>query len=328
MNHMGRKPRFSILIPNFNRPDLVRLTIDSVLAQTFSDYELIVVDDGSTDQTIEVLRSYGSSITLLLQPNSGAEVARSKAAMIAAGQYLVLLDNDDILYPTALATYDRIIDALCEPPVILGAMSYFTHGDEPPCNMLEDERVEFVQFHDYLSKDRGVGLSCSNLVVKSSVAVATGALRKKLDAWPFETADIMLLLGTSGPCVLLRRPWTVAYRNHETNTVRRLDLLIKNVSCLVRYERLGQYPGGVYRQFDRYAYIGGVSWCYIAKGFRHGLFRISFRALAQTFPMVVIGAINTLFRRFRVRAPVITLMGDSVDNKAEREGSVANCTKR
>lgn len=307
---MTRKPRFSILIPVFNRPDFVRLTVDSVLAQTFSDYEVIVIDDGSTDQTVEALRSYGSRITLLRQPNSGAEVARSKAAKIATGQYFVLLDDDDLLYPKALATYDQIINALHEPPVILGAMSYFTHGDEPPRNKPGDKLLEFVQFSDYLSKDRGVGLSCSNIVIKASVAAATGALRKEPDAFPFDAADIMLLVGDSGPCVLLKQPWTVAYRTHETNISRRLDYLVNSVSCLARYERLGQYPGGAHRQFERYAYIGGVSWYYIAKGIHHGLFRIALRALLHTFPMVVAGAINMLFRNFQERAVVITLTRD------------------
>ncbi len=309
---MTPKPRFSVLIPAFNRQDLVRLAIDSVLAQTFSDYEIIVVDDGSTDGTVDMLRSYGSRIKLLQQPNSGAEVARSKAAAVAAGEYFVLLDSDDILYPTALATYDNVIRALHQPPVILGAMTSFSHGDEPPQNKDGDERIEIVQFRDFLSKDRGPWLSCSNLVFKASVAKSMGALRKERTAFPFDTADIMLLLGTSGPCVLILRPFTVAYRLHETNTIHRLDHLLKTAPCLAHCERLGQYPGGAARRLSRYAYIGGVVWCYASKGLKRGLFRLTSSLLLRTFPMVTVGAINSVLRRFRKPASEMTLTTSEV----------------
>ncbi len=307
MDQPTQTRRFSILIPVYNRPDLVRLAVDSVLAQTFSDYEVIVVDDGSTDRTVEVLHSYGSRIKLLHQANCGAEAARNKGASIASGEYLVLLDSDDLLYPSALANYDRVIRALDAPPVILGAMSYFSHGDAPPKNLAGDDQVKVVRFRDFLSKDRGTGLSCSCIAIKRSVAEATGALRKERAAFPFDGNDIMLMLGTCEPCVLLKRPFTVAYRSHGTNISRRLDYLIETASCLARFERLGQYPGGAARRFERYAYVGGVSWSYVSKGLRRGRFRISFKLLLRTFPMVSAGAINKLLRRFRTPAPLNTL---------------------
>jgi glycosyltransferase involved in cell wall biosynthesis len=73
--------RFSVVMPVYNRPQyLHREAIGSVLAQTFKDYELIVVDDGSTDDTQAVLASYGPRLIVLHQPNSGAETARHNGA--------------------------------------------------------------------------------------------------------------------------------------------------------------------------------------------------------------------------------------------------------
>jgi glycosyltransferase involved in cell wall biosynthesis len=307
MAQVTKAARFSVLIPVFNRQKLVRLTVDSVLAQTFSDYEVIVIDDGSTDQTVEVLQSYGSRIQVLRQCNSGSEVARSKGAAMATGEYFVLLDSDDLLYPSALANYDRVIRAFNAPPVILGAMSYFPDGETPRDNKAGEDRLELIRLRDFLSKDRGTGISCSNIVIKRSAAEATGALRKEFAAFPFDGNDILLLLGTSEPCILLKQPFTVAYRVHANNTSKRLDFLLETASRLARFERLGHYPGGGRRRFHRYAYVGGVTWHYTAQGLRGGRYRLSLKLLLRTFPMIAIGALNTIARRFRKPLPLVTL---------------------
>ncbi len=75
--------RFSILIPTYNREKHIREAVESILAQTFTDYELLVIDDGSTDGTGEALKSYGARIRVLNQENQGPEVARNKAAQLA-----------------------------------------------------------------------------------------------------------------------------------------------------------------------------------------------------------------------------------------------------
>ena len=92
-------PRFSVLMPAYNREKYVSQAIDSVLSQVFTDYELFVIDDGSTDKTLRVLESYRTRIKVLRQANQGPEVARNKAAALARGEYLVLLDSDDVFLP-------------------------------------------------------------------------------------------------------------------------------------------------------------------------------------------------------------------------------------
>ena len=63
-------PRISVIIPTYNRPQMTKRAIESVLAQTYTDYEIIVVDDASTDNTLEMLSTFGSRIRLLLQPHA------------------------------------------------------------------------------------------------------------------------------------------------------------------------------------------------------------------------------------------------------------------
>jgi glycosyltransferase involved in cell wall biosynthesis len=90
------KPKVSVIIPTYNRATKVRNAIDSALNQTFSDLEVIVVDDGSTDNTGEVLReAYGNRIRYFGQPNQGASAARNKGLAEARGEWIALLDSDD-----------------------------------------------------------------------------------------------------------------------------------------------------------------------------------------------------------------------------------------
>jgi len=92
-----KNKRFSVLIPVYNRDVYVRECIDSIFSQTFKDYEIIAIDDGSTDGTLEVLQSYGEQIKVLSQTNQGPEVARNLGASQASGEYLVFLDSDDFM---------------------------------------------------------------------------------------------------------------------------------------------------------------------------------------------------------------------------------------
>src|ERR1700704_1336158 len=107
--------RFSVLIPVYNRENYVREAVDSVLNQTFSDFELLAVDDGSTDRSAEVLESYGNKLRLIQQRNQGPEIARNASAALAQGEYLVYLDSDDLFLPFALETFDKVIRQLDSP---------------------------------------------------------------------------------------------------------------------------------------------------------------------------------------------------------------------
>ena len=303
-----RTPIFSVIIPAYNRRDLTQKAVESVLAQTFPRFEVIVTDDGSTDGTADALEHiFAGKIRVLRQPNRGAEAARHAAAAIATGDYLVLLDSDDLLYPDALETYRRLIVHFQQPPVILGAMSYFRDGAPPAAGPSTDRVIEAQAQKDFLAKDRTVGLSCSCIVIKRSVAASAGALRAGPTAFPFDGNDIMLALGVESPCVQVLRPYTVAYRVHDSNVSRKLEWLIRTTMLLVQQEKNGNYPGGPKRRFERRAYIGGVAWAYIARGLRKKYWATSLGILGRIFPMVATGAWNKIVRRFRPRPQLVTL---------------------
>ena len=99
--------RFSVVIPTYNREGTLPRAIASVLAQTAADIEIVVVDDGSTDNTAAVARAIDDPrVTYVGQPNRGVSAARNAGAAVATGEFLVFLDSDDELLPDAIATLE------------------------------------------------------------------------------------------------------------------------------------------------------------------------------------------------------------------------------
>lgn len=103
-------PRFSIVVPLYNKERSVGATLSSCLAQSHDDYEVVVVDDGSTDGSVAVVEGYDSSrIRLLRGANGGVSSARNRGWREARAPWLLFLDADDTLYPEALATYEAAL---------------------------------------------------------------------------------------------------------------------------------------------------------------------------------------------------------------------------
>ncbi|MGE0084820.1 MAG: glycosyltransferase [Desulfococcaceae bacterium] len=92
----------SVIIPAYNRSLMLREAVDSVLNQDYPDFEIIVVDDGSADDTPEMLASYGDKITVIRQPNRGVSAARNRGIAAAKGELIAFLDSDDLWLPGKL----------------------------------------------------------------------------------------------------------------------------------------------------------------------------------------------------------------------------------
>jgi len=101
-------PKISIIIPAYNSAETIRRTVDSVLAQTFQDFELIVIDDGSKDNTCEVLQSYKDKrLRIYHQKNQGPALTRNRGIELARGEYLMFIDSDDYIESGYLEMYYR-----------------------------------------------------------------------------------------------------------------------------------------------------------------------------------------------------------------------------
>lgn len=124
---MNARPLVSVIIPTYNRAGLIGEAIENVLQQTYANIELIVVDDGSTDDTQSVLRSYGSRIRWTAQENTGPAAARNRGIAMAKGEIIAFQDSDDVWHPTKLARQvsllqrggDSVVCCLCNTTIEL-----------------------------------------------------------------------------------------------------------------------------------------------------------------------------------------------------------------
>ena len=104
MTVRSKTPEVSVILPTYNRGWIVKEAIDSVLAQDFKDFELIVVDDGSTDNTPQSLDSYNQDLMVIRQRNKGVSAARNRGIAAAGGGLIAFLDSDDLWLPRKLSS--------------------------------------------------------------------------------------------------------------------------------------------------------------------------------------------------------------------------------
>jgi len=126
-------PRVSVVIPTYNYARYVPEAIDSVLAQSFEELEIIVVDDGSTDKTAEVLRAFGGQLRVIRQERRGLSAARNTGIRAARGQYLAFLDSDDLWLPEKVSLQVARLDA--EPEVGLVYAETLLFDDSTPATL-------------------------------------------------------------------------------------------------------------------------------------------------------------------------------------------------
>lgn len=104
------KPIVSVIIPLYNQKDFVSEAIESVLCQTFRDFEIIVVNDGSTDFPETVLEKYKDKIKVIYQENKGLAAARNTGVRVSKGDFIQFLDADDVLLPEKIQRQMKIIE--------------------------------------------------------------------------------------------------------------------------------------------------------------------------------------------------------------------------
>ncbi len=121
-------PKVSVIIPTYNRANYIGEAIESVLAQTYQDYEIIVVDDGSTDNTRKVLEQFDGHIEYIYQENRGEAAARNTGLLVSKGEYLVLLDSDDTILPQKLERQVAFLDTHPSVGVVYSDL-YFVDED-------------------------------------------------------------------------------------------------------------------------------------------------------------------------------------------------------
>jgi glycosyltransferase involved in cell wall biosynthesis len=294
-------PFFSVIVPTFNRVELLRSTVDSILAQRYGDFELIIVDDGSRDKTLEWLRALGAKATVLRQSNQGPGSARNRGAKIAAGEYLAFLDSDDVWFPWTLEVYREAIGR-CKSTAFLAGKPY-VFSDDRDLELAKQEVLKLERFEDYLSSgDQWRWWGVSSFVIRREMFIGAGGFLE--DRANSEDADLALKLGVAPGFVQITSPATFAYRVHAANMKDNLGRTLAGIRYILNTEKGDQYPGGTARARERREILSRHMRPVALDCLREGNQREAWKLYTSTF------AWNISLGRFRylVGFPIIALL--------------------
>jgi glycosyltransferase involved in cell wall biosynthesis len=185
------QPKVSVVIPTYNRANKVGQTIESALAQTFIDLEVIVIDDGSSDNTGEVLRqAFGERIRYYAQVNQGASIARNKGVEYAHGEWIAFLDSDDVWEKDKIEWQLKALE--CFEPNCGGCYTdtrFFNHEETRTLFQLAEDNYRHtaeIGVNDdvlrLLVRPGGAGMvvCLSSFMIRADVARAIGGFDPKL----------------------------------------------------------------------------------------------------------------------------------------------------
>lgn len=222
-------PMISVIIPTFNYAEFISDAIDSVLAQTFKDFEIIVVDDGSTDNTKDILNKYSDNIKYYYQDNKGPASARNLGIKNAIGSYICFLDSDDIFMPNKLKLQIDTFNSISKQNIAL-LYSNFTSVNKKLDLSIQHYKCPKFQSHkiafDYLIKNNFI--NTSTVMVKRDFLCDVDLFNEKLKY--LEDYDLWLKLGSKYEFFHIRK-FLVKTRSHNKNYSKQVNRTVK-INCL------------------------------------------------------------------------------------------------
>ncbi|OPJ65367.1 glycosyltransferase family 2 protein [Clostridium chromiireducens] len=177
--------KFSVVIPLYNKEKYLYKTIESVLKQTYADFELIIIDDGSTDNSLKIANSFNDDrIKVYKQANAGASAARNFGIKKAEGEFIAFIDGDDIWYENFLETIISLMNKYPNLKVYgtaIGLNDYEKQIESKRRNMEEKDFIIENYFYYKIKKD--IYLTASSAVVKKEVFYDIGYFQEGLRNW-------------------------------------------------------------------------------------------------------------------------------------------------
>lgn len=185
---------FSIIIPTYNRENSIARAIESCIDQTFKDFEIIVVDDGSTDNSKDIIQRYIKKIdklTYIHQKNSGLPAAaRNTGIQKAKGEWIVFLDSDDFIFPNKLEETKKIINKNLKDVIVIGHWET-NYTNDKPVKVNKFRQLDPTNQHEDLLFN-GNALSPSSVAIKASALKELGGFSIKKEYFGIEDYDMWL----------------------------------------------------------------------------------------------------------------------------------------
>ncbi len=220
-------PAVSVIIPTYKHRDFVRATLDSVFAQTFTDYEVLVINDGSPDDTAALLRPLADAgrIRYIEQANAGQSKARNVGIAEARGEFIALLDDDDLWPPDKLAWQVEALRAQPEAALAAG-----------PANVVDTEGafIHKTFYAPVLTVEMAFSgspfISPGQTLVRAQALRAAGGFNPNI--WGADDWDLWLSLTKRGGVIMQDRI-SLLYRRHDGNASNNLCRMLSNCCRVV-----------------------------------------------------------------------------------------------
>ena len=233
------RPIVTVALAVFNGEDYLAECIESILAQTLTDFEFIIVNDGSTDNSLKILESYADKdarISIISQKNKGLVLSKSRLLEASKGKYIAIMDHDDISMPDRLFNQVNHLDA--HPKVVC------VGGD----SLLIDEKGRFLTRLFQLRGDEAIQTAClaGHTAITHPAAMIRAQVLKQIDGYDSryylaEDLDLWLRLGEVGKLENLDVP-VIKYRLHSKSISEQNSQLQRDVakrSCEAAWKRRG-----------------------------------------------------------------------------------------
>jgi glycosyltransferase involved in cell wall biosynthesis len=279
-------PRVSVIIPTYNRAALIGEAIASALAQTFRDFEIIVADDGSTDNTAQVVAQFGSAIKFIALPHRGQPAATRNAGLQQAnGEFIAFLDSDDVYFPNKLALQVSALASNSELGMVYSNGVFFRENPGAPVGRVQDG-LPTPSGNIFSELLRGNFLAPPVVLIRRAALDAVGGFDERPGFFGVEDYDLWLRLAVRFQAQYV--PGDVAAIRRHSQSVSRDVVALRKRVLQVLAKMDARYPDLMreHRAARNEGYArnhGAVALAELEQGHwvsaaRHGLFGLSHAA--------------------------------------------------
>lgn len=223
----------SVIIPCFNAETWIEEAIESCLNQTYSHIEIVVIDDGSTDKSLDVIKKYTDKIVWETGVNKGANHARNRGLALSQGDFIQLLDADDFLFSEKIERQIKLLEETCAD-VIYGDVYYQIHLSNGEVKLSPVDLLGATGFHeDYLETVLCYGcMPCQAYLIRKSAINCEKGWDENLKAG--QNRDFILSILIDGATILYQPGYYSVYRkNHSNKTITSNKTLLAYYFALV-----------------------------------------------------------------------------------------------
>ncbi len=216
MMNSDPEPTISVIIPAYNCDRYIAQAVDSVLQQESCSYEIIVIDDGSTDSTEHILESYGDLLRYIKQENQGVAAARNHGIEIANGSFVAFLDADDYFLPQKLARQAEILNKRPDLGIVHSGWQRVDHQGNKLLDVCPWEQIPELDLENWL---RWKPVLPSAMMFRREWLQYVGGFDARFP--PAEDTNLVLKLALKGCKTAWLREITVCYRQHESSAMHK-----------------------------------------------------------------------------------------------------------